>query len=1054
MALVSSVRFVCPLVLLCFAASSSSADEAHVDHSSDEAHVANHFVANHPTDLPCAGNHASAGNHPTDEAHVAHEDHPHETLLFMFGILVVGVIILHLTTLPAFHNLQFTVVLFLLGGIFGIAAEKGAFNDWWQMLFRSYTSWMEIDPHLLLFTFLPALLCGDAMTMDTHIARRTVGQCLLLAGPGVLIGAFSTAAFLYAVLPYGWDFWTSLTVGSILAATDPVAVVGLLKELGASPVLTMLIQGESLLNDGTAMVLFAIAYAIAGGEYYPWSRVVSTVLGSIIGAPIVGSAIGLLCYFWIRSASDKLCHSSSLIQISLTLICAYWSFILAEGILHISGVISTVVAAAVLADNMWKVIVDRKAMSDIWHVIETVGNTLVFFIAGAMSGRAALKIDYVDYLWLLLIYVAITFIRFAMLLAFLPLMNRLGGHVSFADVLVMTWGGLRGMVGLALAILVRQDLAGGHLDEIDGDRILFLVGGIAALTLLVNATTSPRLVGALGITATPKGRNALIRNVAKRGAHHMEKALQDLNASPDAKTCYVGIVQDMLRRLTVEVDHHLGIHHDQGDSDGKHLLSSGSNESLSGGSLNQPAVPPTVGLLGSVGSLQSDGSSGKEGTHAKSFHRQATRLLHRQPEPCQVGKLLISFDKTREAMLASGVSCTLNGVSFRFGKQLENIKCLLKRQACDPETTTIVREVFLQTVRADYWDQIERGKFLPGSSEPESLLASVDLAQEVCDDHLNDWETLKVDVGRLARAASTALDSRDPCPSSLCLSFKERFQQWRVERSFNEQSRAVHLISSFIEAHASAQAKIAAYFGNDDTVDSPEQAFVILESQIQIWKAATVYGMIHPQVVNTVNSLWHAHRIAEQFRHFVLHTHESGVLLEKEAHEILHPLSAANQKLNKDRRSIFATFPEDRVLGKVGAAIMIQRKWRSCIHKTNFKAILMHRRSHDDPEEVEVLHQAPEACIEEVEVLHEAPEACIEQLQVFLETVRADYWDQISKEKFLPGSSEPDVDLEQEVSDLLKTDVNFTLEVDFGDDGRKRAASTPCNSFKDRAQTD
>merc|ERR1719498_2097288 len=102
------------------------------------------------------------------------------------------------------------------------------------------------------------------MGIDTHVAKRVSGQCLWLAGPGVLMGSFLTAYFLQFYLE--WDFLLCLATGAVLCATDPVAVVGLLKELGASPTLTVQIQGESLLNDGTAMVLFNVAYNMLKGE--------------------------------------------------------------------------------------------------------------------------------------------------------------------------------------------------------------------------------------------------------------------------------------------------------------------------------------------------------------------------------------------------------------------------------------------------------------------------------------------------------------------------------------------------------------------------------------------------------------------------------------------------------------------------------------------------------------------------------------------------------------------------------------------------------------------
>merc|ERR1719502_264044 len=93
--------------------------------------------------------------------------------------------------------------------------ETGVLGD-------SYEMWMHIDPHLLMFTLLPALLAGDAMTIDTSVAKRVAYQCLYLAGPGVLICAFATAGFLRLFL--GWEFLLCLVAGSILCATDPVAV--------------------------------------------------------------------------------------------------------------------------------------------------------------------------------------------------------------------------------------------------------------------------------------------------------------------------------------------------------------------------------------------------------------------------------------------------------------------------------------------------------------------------------------------------------------------------------------------------------------------------------------------------------------------------------------------------------------------------------------------------------------------------------------------------------------------------------------------------------------
>jgi NhaP-type Na+/H+ or K+/H+ antiporter len=154
-------------------------------------------------------------------------------MFFLISALAVGCAVTHILMMPAFEAVQQTVLLFVIGLGYAfimepLAKHAGAIGE-------SYNMWMYIDPHLLLFTLLPPLVTGDAMTIDTSVAARVAKQCLYLGGPGVAINGFATAAFLYSYLPYDWPFLLCLVTGAILCATDPVAVVGLLKELGASP---------------------------------------------------------------------------------------------------------------------------------------------------------------------------------------------------------------------------------------------------------------------------------------------------------------------------------------------------------------------------------------------------------------------------------------------------------------------------------------------------------------------------------------------------------------------------------------------------------------------------------------------------------------------------------------------------------------------------------------------------------------------------------------------------------------------------------------------------
>merc|ERR1719326_1732161 len=202
-----------------------------------------------------------------------------------------------------------------------------------------------------------------------------------------------------------------MCAGSILCATDPVAVVALLKELGASPMLTVQIQGESLLNDGTAIVLYLISYNMLCGQDYDVLDITTFLMEKALMAFALGLFIGYFFFGWIRAVSNKLDHSSGMIQITLTLCCAYVSFILVEGILGLSGVLATVASSLVLAHHMWPYVVSVESMHHVWHTFESLGNIIVFFLAGSITGFIVIDIDPIDWLNLLVIYVVLLVVR-------------------------------------------------------------------------------------------------------------------------------------------------------------------------------------------------------------------------------------------------------------------------------------------------------------------------------------------------------------------------------------------------------------------------------------------------------------------------------------------------------------------------------------------------------------------------------------------------------------------------------------------------------------------
>ena len=182
-------------------------------------------------------------------------------ILFAVLALVTGVVSEKLlATLHTYGgpSIPYTAFILVVGLLTRIIAEGKTYRHF----ACSFHTWEKIDGHLLLYLFLPPLVFGDAMNLDWNVLKNCLGQCALLAFPGVGLGAVLFACIMKGVIASTaeWSWNLSLAFGAVMSATDPVAVVGLLKELGAPDSLTMIIGGESLLNDGMAMIVWAVRH--------------------------------------------------------------------------------------------------------------------------------------------------------------------------------------------------------------------------------------------------------------------------------------------------------------------------------------------------------------------------------------------------------------------------------------------------------------------------------------------------------------------------------------------------------------------------------------------------------------------------------------------------------------------------------------------------------------------------------------------------------------------------------------------------------------------------
>jgi len=479
--------------------------------------------------------------------------HSYLALAFLLGALGFGSL-LQMAQERFLQQVPYTCLLFVLGWILGLIhyARKREHWDSEPTWFISVEFWEHIDPHLVFYVFLPVLIFAEAMRLNVKLASKCLGQVMLLACPGVCIGAFLIAAFAKYGFPYGWSWPTALVFGSILSATDPVAVVALFQTLGVPARLTMIISGESLLNDGTAIVLFELMLRIMLGGTIGVGFTVLFFIRMAVVSILLGVALacaGLIVISWCAESNY---HTDAMIQVIVSVTISVLCFFLAENEFSTSGVLTVVSSGCVFSYVAWPRFVSKETIRTVWEAIEFMGNTIIFLLAGLLFSSTCLSrsgyLRWSDIGWLLVLYIVVTLIRMVMVLLLWPFMNMCGQKITWQEALVIVWSGLRGAVGLILAIIVDTEPA---IAKQVGSRMIFHVGGIAMLTIMVNSIMSAPLLRKLELTKAPEVEEQSLEHLARLTDERSWAALDNIIKSDDPrfKGADKGVVEAMVPKL-------------------------------------------------------------------------------------------------------------------------------------------------------------------------------------------------------------------------------------------------------------------------------------------------------------------------------------------------------------------------------------------------------------------------------------------------------------------------------------------------------------------------
>jgi CPA1 family monovalent cation:H+ antiporter len=326
-----------------------------------------------------------------------------------------------------------------------------------------------LTPDVILILFLPALLFEGSLKIELRHIRTDIAPLLLLANLGVLVATLVTGLVIhYAV---GMSLIVALLFGSILSATDPISVLSIFKEVAVDERLSVLVEGESLLNDGTAVALFQILLVSAvGGEVGLFWGAGQFVL-SVVGGALLGLGLGYLVTKITKRIDD------AQVEITLTTILAYGTFLLARH-LHLSGVIATVCAGLVIGNFAAKTAMSARtltALRSFWEYASFIINSLVFLLIGL-----EVRLGGVLRAWKpILIAIAAIFLgRILSVYTLVPFSNLFSKRIPFVWQHVLVWSGLRGALSLALALSLDSTFP-------YRDQILNLTFGVAVFSILI-----------------------------------------------------------------------------------------------------------------------------------------------------------------------------------------------------------------------------------------------------------------------------------------------------------------------------------------------------------------------------------------------------------------------------------------------------------------------------------------------------------------------------------------------------------------------------------------
>ncbi len=431
-------------------------------------------------------------------------------------------------------NLPYTVALMAVGLILGTIK-----------IFQS----PQINREILYAIFLPGLIFESAIHIKISDFFKNIWIILFLVIPGVVLSTILSAAALIFFASYieslkEIDWNAALLFGAAVAATDPISVISIFKTLGAPKRLRLLIESESLLNDGTSIVIFLLLLNYIVNKNFSIDTMFTdfALIGG--GGVLVGIVIGVFASYAMKNIDDPM------IIITITTIAAYGSFLIADK-MNLSGVMSTVATGLIcgyrgFSNDIFPSI--KIATETFWEYVSFALNSIIFLLMGF-----TIKLKILISLWpaIVLAYISVLISRAFLVILGWGIFYPTKSRIPFSWAAIIWWGGLRGALSMILALSIPDNFA-------FKDIIIAMVFGVVLLSIFIQGLTATTFLKALKIVPPKdelkeyellKAKIAIIQNTIERLEELSQKRLIDPESFKELKNEYLKELETYTKKL-------------------------------------------------------------------------------------------------------------------------------------------------------------------------------------------------------------------------------------------------------------------------------------------------------------------------------------------------------------------------------------------------------------------------------------------------------------------------------------------------------------------------